>query len=137
MDVEDDLLPIAPASAGGGEPSQALLSGDQFDVEAYAAQYSGRTRVARLLFIAGKCGSEQMQLDALRLAYDRTLKGEDTALHRDVSSRIAGRLGPRYAVDQAWSDAVERRSLVRKDKLDSELNGYKVPKTLKDRKSVV
>uniref|UniRef100_A0ACD5U4P2 Uncharacterized protein n=1 Tax=Avena sativa TaxID=4498 RepID=A0ACD5U4P2_AVESA len=124
MDIEDEL-PIAPASADGGEPSQALLFGDQFDVEVYAAQYSGRTRVARLLFIAGKCGSEQMQLDALRLAYDGTLKGEDTTLHRDVATRIAGRLGPRYAVDQAWSDSVERRSMVRKDKLDSELNGYK------------
>jgi COP9 signalosome complex subunit 1 len=127
MDIDDEL-PTAPAPAGGGEPSQALLSGDQFDVEVYAAQYSGRTRVARLLFIAGKCDSEQMRLDALRLAYEGSLKGEDTALHRDVVANIAGRLGPRYAVDQAWSDAVERRSLVRKDKLDSELSGYKVPK---------
>ncbi|VAH17106.1 unnamed protein product [Triticum turgidum subsp. durum] len=101
MDVEDEL-PTAPASADGGESSHALVSGDQFDVEAYAAQYSGRTRVARLLFIAEKCGSEQMRLGALRLAYDWALKGEDTALHRDVSAKIAGRLGPRYAADQAW-----------------------------------
>jgi COP9 signalosome complex subunit 1 len=128
MDIEDEL-PLAPAPAGGGgEPSQALLSGDQFDVEAYAAQYTGRTRVARLLFIADKSPSEQMQLDALRLAYEASLKGEDTALHRDVTAKIAGRLGPRYALDQAWSDALDRRSLVRKEKLDSELNGYKVPK---------
>jgi hypothetical protein len=35
------------AAAGGGEPSQALLSSDQFDFEVYAGQYSGRTRVAR------------------------------------------------------------------------------------------
>jgi hypothetical protein len=82
MDIDDEL-PTAPAPAGGGEPSQALLSGDQFDVEVYAAQYSGRTRVARLLLIAGKCESEQMRLDALRLAYEGSLKGEDTALHRD------------------------------------------------------
>ncbi|VAH05511.1 unnamed protein product [Triticum turgidum subsp. durum] len=121
MDVEDELQ-TAPAPADGGESSHALVSGDQLDVEAYAAQYSGRTRVGRLLFIAEKCGSEQMRLDALRLAYDWALKGEDTALHRDVSAKIAGRLGPRYAADQPWSDAVERRALLRKDKLDSELN---------------
>ncbi|VAH05512.1 unnamed protein product [Triticum turgidum subsp. durum] len=124
MDVEDELQ-TAPAPADGGESSHALVSGDQLDVEAYAAQYSGRTRVGRLLFIAEKCGSEQMRLDALRLAYDWALKGEDTALHRDVSAKIAGRLGPRYAADQPWSDAVERRALLRKDKLDSELNVYR------------
>ncbi|XP_071674791.1 COP9 signalosome complex subunit 1-like isoform X1 [Lolium perenne] len=78
------------AAAGGGEPSQALLSSDQFDFEVYAGQYSGRTRVARLLFIAGKCESEQMRLDALRLAYEGSLKGEDTALHRDGVPMSAG-----------------------------------------------
>ncbi|KQJ97504.1 hypothetical protein BRADI_3g31500v3 [Brachypodium distachyon] len=125
MDVEDELPTAPPSANGGGEASLVAVSGDQFDLEAYAAQYSGRTRVARLLFIAGKCGSEPMWLDALRLAYDESLKGEDTTLHHDVSARIAGRLGPRYGVDLAWSDAVERRALMRKDKLDSELNGYR------------
>ncbi|KAM0902280.1 hypothetical protein ACQ4PT_019338 [Festuca glaucescens] len=66
-----------------------------------------------------------MQLDALRLAYEGSLEGEDTTLHRDIAIMIAGRLGPRYGVDQAWSDAVERRSLARKEELDTELNDYK------------
>ncbi len=45
--------------------------------QAYAAQYSGQTRVARLLFIADR-GGPALELDALRLAADTLKKGVDT-----------------------------------------------------------
>ncbi|URD80551.1 COP9 signalosome complex subunit [Musa troglodytarum] len=112
----DDLSSRAGKGAAGGE---------LMDVEAYAALYTGRTKVARLLFIAGRCGNEAMQLEALRMAHDEIKKGEDSHLYREVTAKIGGRLGPRYALDQSWADTVDRRAEVRKEKLENELTGYK------------
>ncbi|XP_052147725.1 COP9 signalosome complex subunit 1 [Oryza glaberrima] len=129
MDVEGEV-PAAAAEAvanglGGAEPSPAPVSAEQLDVEAYAAQYTGRTRLARLLFIAERCGVEAVELEALRMAYDEIKRGEDTMFHREVTNKINGRLGPKYALDQAWTDSVNRRAEQRKEKLESELNGYR------------
>ncbi|PAN51940.1 hypothetical protein GQ55_9G641800 [Panicum hallii var. hallii] len=130
MDVEGEV-PAAAAAAianglgGGEEASPAPFSAEQLDVEAYAAQYSGRTRLARLVFVADRCGVEAMQLEALRMAYDEIKRGEDVQLHRDVALKINGRLGPRYGLDQAWVDTVSRRAEQRKEKLENELNGYR------------
>ncbi|XP_072962986.1 COP9 signalosome complex subunit 1 isoform X2 [Typha angustifolia] len=106
-------------------PPPSAMGGEQMDVEAYAGLYTGRSRVTRLLFIADRCGNETMQLEALRMAYDEIKKGEDSNIHRDVSAKIAGRLGPRYLFDQSWADMIDRRAELRKEKLENELNGYK------------
>ncbi|GAB4844432.1 COP9/signalosome complex subunit Csn1 [Ancistrocladus abbreviatus] len=102
-----------------------IINGEQLDVEAYAALYSGRTKIIRLLFIADHCGVPTMQWEALRMAYDEIKKGEDTQLFREVVQKIDGRLGPTYAMDSAWIDSVERRAEQRKDKLENELNAYR------------
>ncbi|CAL9068057.1 COP9 signalosome complex subunit 1-like [Musa acuminata AAA Group] len=114
--------PRRPPTSRAGK---GAAGGELMDVEAYAALYTGRTKVARLLFIAERCGNEAMQLEALRMAHDEIKKGEDSHLHREVTAKIGGRLGPRYALDQSWADTVDRRAEVRKEKLENELNGYK------------
>ncbi|GER57463.1 COP9 signalosome complex subunit 1 [Striga asiatica] len=113
--------------ANGGEPQRhrPIISGEQLDVEAYAALYAGRTKISRLLFIAENCGVASMELEALRLAYDEIKKGENTQLFREVVTRIGGRLGPNYGADNAWADAVDRRAELRKEKLENELNAYR------------
>ena len=103
-----------------------IISGEQLDIEAYAALYTGRTKTTRLLFIADKCGAPSMELEALRMAYDEIKKGEDTRLFREVVGKINGRLGPNYGLDDAWADAVDRRAESRKEKLENELNAYRV-----------
>lgn len=103
-----------------------IISGEQLDVEAYAALYTGRTKITRLLFIADKCGVPSMELEALRMAYDEIKKGENTQLFREVVGKINGRLGPNYGLDNAWADSVDRRAELRKEKLENELNAYRV-----------
>ncbi|KAK2983978.1 hypothetical protein RJ640_027303 [Escallonia rubra] len=110
---------------GDDPPSRPVISGEQLDVEAYAALYSGRTKVVRLLFIAERCGGGAMELEALRMAYDEIKKGENTQLFREVVQRIDGRLGPEYGPDPAWAEAVDRRAEQRKEKLENELNAYR------------
>ncbi|GMP61647.1 hypothetical protein CsSME_00024027 [Camellia sinensis var. sinensis] len=114
--------------ANGGDSSQRhrpIINGEQLDIEAYAALYSGRTKIARLLFIANRCGVVSMELEALRMAYDEVKKGENTLLFRDVVPKINGRLGSNYGPDSAWTEAVDRRAEQRKEKLESELNAYR------------
>ncbi|GAB4861828.1 COP9/signalosome complex subunit Csn1 [Ancistrocladus abbreviatus] len=116
------------ANGGSGEDEKRqrpIINGEQLDVEAYAALYSGRAKIIRLLFIAENCGNLTMQLEALRMAYDEIKKGEDTQLFREVVQKIDGRLGPTYGMDSAWVDSVERRAEQRKEKLESELNAYR------------
>ncbi|XP_078154444.1 COP9 signalosome complex subunit 1 [Carex rostrata] len=130
MDGDDDLTVSAmiddPMSNGAESASPATAAmGEPMDVEAYAAMYTGRTKIIRLLFIADNCDNEAMKLEALRMAYDEIKKGEDTNLHREVSSKIRNRLGPKYTVDNAWVESVEKRAALRRDKLDNELNGYR------------
>jgi COP9 signalosome complex subunit 1 len=131
MDGEDEVTGSAMIDdimSNGGEsasPPTAAM-GEPMDVEAYAAMYTGRTKVLRLLFIADKCENETMKLEALRMAYEEIKKGVDTNLHREVSSKISGRLGPKYTVDHAWVESVENRASIRREKLENELNGYRV-----------
>lgn len=116
---------------GGGDDGEkrsrrAIMSGDQLDVEAYAALYSGRTKIMRLIFIADKMNNAATQLEALRMAYDEIKKGENTQLFREVVQKIDGRLGASYGMDTAWCEAVDRRAEQKKEKLENELNAYRV-----------
>ncbi|KAJ0008483.1 hypothetical protein Pint_29035 [Pistacia integerrima] len=115
-------------SKGDEESSRnrPIISGEQLDIEAYASLYQGRTKIARLMFIAEHCcDNASMQLEALRMAYDEIKKGEDTQLFREVLQKIDGRLGPNYTMDVAWCDSVDRKAEQRKKKLETELNAYK------------
>jgi len=67
-----------------------------------------------------------MLLEALRLAFDEIKKGEDTFLMREIVKKINGRLGSGYSLDEAWCDAIEKKAELKKEKLDSELNSYRV-----------
>ncbi|KAL9245331.1 hypothetical protein vseg_018994 [Gypsophila vaccaria] len=98
---------------------------EQFDVDAYAALYTGRSKIIRLMFIAERCESGSVQVEALRMAYDEAKKGEDVQLLKEVVQRIDGRLGDDYGVDFGWVDTVERRAELKKEKLENELNAYR------------
>ena len=115
---------------GDGDEKQRhrpIISGEQLDVEAYASCYSGRTKIMRLLFIASNSDDNPtMQLEALRMAYDEIKKGVDSQLFKEAAQKIDGRLGPNYGMDTSWIEAVERRAEQRKEKLENELNAYRV-----------
>ncbi|PPS02747.1 hypothetical protein GOBAR_AA17906 [Gossypium barbadense] len=105
--------------------NRPIISSEQLDIEAYAALYSGRTKIMRLIFLADHCDNSGMQLEALRMAYDELKKGENTQLFREVVQKIDGRLGPNYSMDAKWCAIVDRKADQRKDKLESELNAYR------------
>lgn len=112
-----------------GEQNHAGSAGvhsEQIDVESYASLYTGHTKIARLHFVADHCNSRNLELEALRMAFDEIKKGENTGLFKECAEKISGRLGPSYGLDQEWVDMVDRRAAQRQEKLETELNGYKV-----------
>ncbi|XP_011093171.1 COP9 signalosome complex subunit 1 isoform X2 [Sesamum indicum] len=117
--IEEDDISVDVGEKGRHRPVMVV---EHLDIEAYAALYTGRTKISRLLFIAENCGVASMELEALRMAYDEIRKGEDTQLFREVVAKIDGRLGPDYGSDNAWADDVDRRAELRKEKLENELN---------------
>lgn len=123
--IEEDEIYANGRDDGESQRHRPIISGEQLDVEAYAALYTGRTKITRLLFIADKCGVPSMEMEALRMAYDEIKKGENTQLFREVVGKISGRLGPNYGPDNAWADSVDRRAELRKEKLENELNAYR------------
>lgn len=119
---DESMIPNGPEEV---EEQLRPRSGEQIDIEAYASLYTGRTKIARLLFIADQCGNQSMQLEALRMAYEEIRKGEDSHLYRQVVQKIGAGLGPSYEFDQSWADIIDRRAEQRKEKLENELNGYR------------
>jgi COP9 signalosome complex subunit 1 len=134
MDTEDHPQSMATEDLytnGEEQPEEQpqhrpIISSDHLDIESYASLYTGRTKIARLMFIAEKLGSESAALDAYRMAYDEIKKGENTQMFREVVQKIDGRLGASYGPDTAWMDSVDRKAESRKEKLENELNAYRV-----------
>ena len=131
MEPDDEIYANGEAESSNSR-NRPIISSEQLDIEAYAGLYTGRTKITRLLFIADQCGQNNntaMQMEALRMAYEEIKKGENTQLFRDVVHKIDGRLGDNYGMDSAWCEMVDRRADQRKEKLENELNAYRVKST--------
>ncbi|GAB2217307.1 hypothetical protein Droror1_Dr00000479 [Drosera rotundifolia] len=123
MDNDDDTS-IIPMLDDDTTPNHNYdrphTSSDQFDIEAYASLYTGRTKIVRLMFIADRC--EATRAEALRMAYEEIVKGEDTVLYREIVGKIGG---GEEREGREWVEGVERKAEVRKEKLEIELNAYR------------
>lgn len=111
-----DAEPIVPVEL----PADA-----HFDLDTYAALYTGHTRIQRLLFIARRC--PQLQADAYRRALDE-IKGStlDTALLKTAAAE-AMQAQPEggFVLDEAWVEKTEQQAQAQHEKLQTELNNYK------------
>jgi len=117
MEVDEDFPAAAPAE------SKSTSSNKEFDLESYISNYSGHTKVDRLVFIAEH--SKQLELEAYKVALDELKKTTNTALYKVVADKVGDRLGPAYRTDQAWIDSVDKRSAQQMEKLEQDLTGYK------------
>ncbi|RLN10639.1 hypothetical protein BBJ28_00005218 [Nothophytophthora sp. Chile5] len=86
-----------------------------FDVDAYAAKYSGRNRTERLLFIAKSCPS--LYVDARRALLRELKGGRNMALYLEV---LDGE-----PADMILVESVKRSASQQHERLEQELNSYK------------
>ncbi|KAJ3360360.1 cop9 signalosome complex subunit [Allomyces javanicus] len=133
----NDLLQAggdAPAALAFGQAPKriksapAVVEATNVDLDTIMANYQGRNRIDRLIFIGERC--PLLAVDAFRLAlglikaetmdmikYKKTLFFLNEALtHRGL---------PNEDTDTDWMDATQRAVRVQTDKLESELKTYK------------
>ena len=100
---------------------------DHFDLETYISNYRDHTRVARLLTIADITKSKDLAIEARRMAIkDIQDERQNTGLYRETILKGGKDLGPDFQMDNDWADTVDRKAAIRLEKLELELNGYKV-----------
>ncbi|KAL8762696.1 MAG: hypothetical protein Q9184_001350 [Pyrenodesmia sp. 2 TL-2023] len=97
----------------------------KFDLDAYIANYKGKTRFDRLLHIGTT--STLLAAEALRYAVAEAKQGRDIRNYDAAVSAIMEIMpGDRHATpDVAWKEKVNKQIKAESDRLETELRGYK------------
>eukprot|EP00775_Hariotina_reticulata_P007615 gene7612-7817_t len=96
------------------------------DIEAYISNYTSHTKIDRLLFIAERNHGKPLELEALKLAADESLRETyNTIKYEEIMQRINGRLGPQYHFDRQLVESVELAAAQKQERLESELHSHK------------
>ncbi|KAI4197095.1 MAG: hypothetical protein LQ346_003073 [Caloplaca aetnensis] len=97
----------------------------KFDLDAYIANYKGKTRFARLLHIGTI--STLLAPEALRYAVAEAKQGRDIRRYDAAVSAIREIMpGDRnVTADVAWKEKVQKQIKAESDRLETELKGYK------------
>jgi len=102
---------------------QVVINADEFDLENYSNNYSGHTKIARLLFIAEHC--KALELESYKMTIEELKKTMNTTLLKAVNDKVGDRLGSTGATDQALYDSIDKKAAQTQERLELELNGYK------------
>ncbi|KAL2051302.1 hypothetical protein ABVK25_008354 [Lepraria finkii] len=97
----------------------------KFDIEAYIANYKGRTRLERLLLIGTT--STYLYLEALKAAVAEAKCGRDIGQYERAVSALREIVpnDPDATMDNAWVNKVKKQVKSETDKMELELKGYK------------
>lgn len=98
------------------------------DLDAYINNYTGRTKIQRLLFIANRCpplAAQALQF-GIKLLQSETF---DVKAYQQACNHLLSADPPTAEAlghpDQTWIDATTRRAKVQGDKLENELKSYR------------
>ncbi|KAF8863794.1 COP9 signalosome-like protein complex subunit 1 [Acephala macrosclerotiorum] len=116
--------PLSPTATRSKKPL-VVTEQPKFDLESYIANYTGRTKLERLLLI-GHCSSI-IGVDALKLAVKEAKLGKDIARYLDAQTPLeTSAPGEREATrDLAWMDKTKALNIAEISRLESEVKGYK------------
>jgi COP9 signalosome complex subunit 1 len=92
-----------------------------FDLEQYISNYSGLTKIKRLIFIADN--STELRKEAARLAIQELKNGVNTLLYKEVVEKYGNEVG--HTFDANWVATVDQEAQKRLEKLEIELNSYR------------
>jgi len=122
--MEDDDYGEGPSAGPSPLSSTPLITTPgSFDLDTYVQNYSGHTKVIRLVFISERC--PPIQGEALRLAIQELKKSVNTVSYKETSDKAADILGSSFRADQSWIDSVDKKSQQQLERLELELNNHK------------
>jgi len=94
------------------------------DLEQYIANYSGHTKIKRLVFIAQH--DTKLAKQATKLAIAELKKGINTQMYKEVAENCAKKFGAEeFPFDEQWIIKVDTEAQRKIEKLELELNSYK------------
>jgi COP9 signalosome complex subunit 1 len=85
-----------------------------FDLEQYISNYSGLTKIKRLIFIADN--STELRKEAARLAIQELKNGVNTLLYKEVLEKYGNEVG--HTFDANWVATVDQEAQKRLEKLE-------------------
>ncbi|KAI9204230.1 putative cop9 signalosome complex subunit [Polychytrium aggregatum] len=107
---------------------KVMVDNPSLDLETYISNYAGHAKINRLLYIAERCPS--LQLDAYRYALDELKTSLNTARYYNVCLSLNEALVLRgeaiAAIDSDWIAATAQAVKEKTERLDAELRGYKI-----------
>ncbi|OLL24403.1 COP9 signalosome complex subunit 1 [Neolecta irregularis DAH-3] len=105
------------------KPKVTVTSPTNLDLEQYIQNYTGRTRITRLLFIEEACPS--LRPEALTLVVE-LIKADtyDVILYKSCIAKLQS-LDPSVQCDHKWVDETSRYVRNQTEKLEAELKQYK------------
>eukprot|EP01137_Pigoraptor_chileana_P002979 Opistho-2@42535 len=144
--IRHDDVPLFPGAQTQAQPgvrkqqlrtiSSSLheVTQPNLDLDTYISNYTGHTKIVRLLFIARHCPS--LRLEAYKMAIAEVQKTSNTTLYLEISQKLQELLhqsgdGETFTADQAWIDSVDKRATQLQEKLDLDIKGYR-NKTIKE-----
>lgn len=103
--------------------SSSILKVDcTMDLSSYVQRYEGPSRIERLLFIAYRSTAS---FDAFRLLISELLTGVNTDMYRKVVTNASALFPDSFVLDNNWIDSTNAKSMVKLEKLESELTTAK------------
>jgi len=119
--LESYGLEVDQGNAEQAEPAIIVRVEGKFDLEAYISQYSGHTKIARILFIIKRC--PELVEEALPMVINELKQGEDTTQYQKVLEMYGPQLESLgLSLDQGWISSLEKQSDVQLGKLENQLN---------------
>jgi COP9 signalosome complex subunit 1 len=114
------------------EPSEVpevfVVENPNFDLEAYASNYVGISRIQRLLFVAAHCPS--LELEALKMALAAVERTHNTTLYSSIRRQLyhctrERSLGPESLEAVEFVQTTNKKAGIRLERLDADLKSYR------------
>jgi hypothetical protein len=109
--------------------SKVIIESPSLDLEVYANNYSGHTKIDRLVFIAERCPSLAIEAYNLALIDLKKEPNLNTQKYLSILNKLNELLLSRgetsVSQDSAWTEAVNRTVSTQQQKLENDLKNYR------------
>mmetsp|Transcript_24894 Transcript_24894/g.27705 ORF Transcript_24894/g.27705 Transcript_24894/m.27705 type:complete len:442 (+) Transcript_24894:38-1363(+) len=95
----------------------------EYSVDEYIKDYSGRTKVTRLVFIAERC--PKLQTKAYQMAIEELKLSQNTTYYRRLLQGLPDDALSKLQIDASWADAVDKKAAQQMDRLEHDLEAAK------------
>lgn len=129
---EIELFEASDLSFSNNDTHDRSVESAPFEVETYAAQYTGYAKLHRLLYIADHC--QPLQIEALEQAMKYVKESTyNVNAYTNIQQKLVNALtasgqmakAEQYSLDSGWIDEKSKMSQIYFEKLDTDLKNYK------------